>query len=97
MLHAFALYIFPYQERRWDRARVRRFHLTYALKSDGSVVGWGVDGAGQVSGIPSGTNFTAIAAGYYTGYALLVPEPASAALLGLGGLMLLRQRRRWSA
>ena len=51
--------------------RSRRGSATgYALKSDGSIVAWGDDTYGEVSNVPSGTGFTAIAAGLYTGYAL---------------------------
>jgi hypothetical protein len=34
-----------------------------ALRSDGSIVSWGRDDAGQVSGTPGGNNFIAITAG----------------------------------
>ncbi len=53
----------------------------------GTVVAWGDNGGGEVSGAPTGTGFTAIAGGYSDGYAL-TPEPATLLLLGLGGLML---------
>jgi hypothetical protein len=34
------------------------------------IVGWGLDNAGQVSAIPAGSNFTAIAPGAYNGLGL---------------------------
>jgi len=36
----------------------------------GSIVAWGLDGAGQVSTTPTGTGFAALAAGWYHGLAL---------------------------
>jgi hypothetical protein len=36
----------------------------------GSIVAWGFDGQGRVSNTPTGTGFTAIASGYFNGYAL---------------------------
>jgi len=45
-----------------------RFH-SLALKSDGSIVGWGDDDYGQASP-PSGTDFVAVAAGCYHSLAL---------------------------
>ena len=44
---------------RWLRAEGRR-----------SVAAWGYNSWGQISGVPAGTGFTAIAGGFYDGYAL---------------------------
>ena len=47
-----------------------------ALKSDGTVVAWGSDDYGQ-STLPSSVgNVTAIAAGFYTSIALVLPRPS---------------------
>jgi MYXO-CTERM domain-containing protein len=42
----------------------------YALRTDGSIAAWGFDGYGEVTGAPTGTGFTAIAAGIDNGFAL---------------------------
>lgn len=39
------------------------FEHSVALKSDGSLVSWGDDSNGQVSGTPTGTEFSAVATG----------------------------------
>ena len=38
-------------------------NFNLALRGDGSIVGWGENQDGRISGIPTGTNFLAIAAG----------------------------------
>ena len=58
----------------------------------GSIAAWGLDDFGQVSNTPTGTGFTAIAGGFYHGYALraeqppTVPEPSTVVLTGLGAI-----------
>jgi hypothetical protein len=56
----------------------------------GMVVAWGDNYDGEVSNAPTGTGFTAIAAGWDTGYAL-TPEPCTLLLLCLGALINLKR------
>ncbi len=53
-----------------------------------SIVAWGIDWYGQVTDTPTGTGYTAIAAGYAHSLALLVPVPLPA-LSPLGIALLL--------
>jgi len=48
----------------------RGYYDGYALRADGSIVAWGNDSSGEVSGVPAGSGYKAIAAGPSTGYAL---------------------------
>ncbi len=40
------------------------------LKPDGSIVAWGYESDGQITGTPTGTGYTDVASTYYTGFAI---------------------------
>lgn len=82
------------------------FH-SLALRSDGTVVSWGSDDFGLVTSTPQDDGFIAIAAGTSLNLAIRgveaapvgpvtpgVPEPASAALVGMGAFVLFARRLR---
>ena len=63
-----------------------------AMKSDGTVVGWGFNTDNQCNE-PPGT-YSMLEAGAYHVLALTpIPEPSMALILGLGGAVFLRRKR----
>ena len=60
----------------------------------GAITSWGHNDYGQVSGTPTGTGFTHIAAGSYHSLAFTIPEPHTLLLASLASMGLTLRRRR---